>query len=139
LLTSSYSREVESHLRRGRAIADLQRTLLGEAIDEAPVLVFVADDEGRYVAVNRHACEVLGYSRRQLLGMTVSEVAVAPDAPELYASMLSQGHLEGRTPIRCSDGRLLTLRYSAKAVKVGGLDYWISIGATEPPTAQTNT
>jgi PAS domain S-box-containing protein len=66
-----------------------------EAIDEAPVLIFVADDEGHYVAVNRHACEVLRYSRRHLLGMTVPEVAVAPEAPELYASMLSQGHLKG--------------------------------------------
>jgi PAS domain S-box-containing protein len=133
------SREVESHLLRGRALVDVQRTLLGEAIDEAPVLVFVADEEGHYVAVNRHACEVLGYSRRQLLGMSVPEVAVAPEAPELYASMLSQGHLEGATPIRCSDGRLLTLRYSAKAVKIGGLDYWISVGVTEPPTAQRTT
>jgi PAS domain S-box-containing protein len=137
MLTPSYSREVDGHLLRGRALADVQRTLLGEAIDEAPVLVFVADDEGHYVAVNRHACEVLGYSRRHLLGMTVTEVAVAPEAPELYASMLSQGHLKGTTPVRCSDGRLLTFRYSAKAVRMGGLDYWISVGVTEPPTAQT--
>ena len=99
----------------------------------------MADDEGHYVAVNRHACEGLGYSRRHLLGMTVPEVAVAPEAPELYASMLSQGHLKGTTPVRCSDGRLLTLRYSAKAVKIAGIDYWIFVGVTEPPTAQPTT
>ena len=52
------------------------------------MLVFVADDEGRYVAVNRHACETLGYSRRHLLGMRVTEAAVAPEAPELDETML---------------------------------------------------
>jgi PAS domain S-box-containing protein len=92
----------------------------------------VADEEGRYVAVNRHACETLGYSRPDLLGMTVPEVAVAPEAPELYASMVEEGGLEGTTPIRGSDGRILTLRYCAKTVKIGGIDYWISVGVTDP-------
>jgi PAS domain S-box-containing protein len=126
------SQEIDGKLRRGRADLDLQRTLLGEAIDEAPVLVFVADDEGRYVAVNRRACETLGYSRRDLLGMTVTEVAVAPEAPKLYETMLREGRLEGTTPVRCSDGRLLTLRYWAKAVKIGGVDFWTSVGVVEP-------
>jgi PAS domain S-box-containing protein len=126
----------DGKLRRGRADLDLQRTLLGEAIDEAPVLVFVADDEGRYVAVNRHACETLGYSRRHLLAMRVTEVAVAPEAPELYETMLREGRLEGTTPVRCSDGRLLTLRYWAKAVKVGGVDFWTSVGVIEPTTGE---
>jgi PAS domain S-box-containing protein len=129
------SHETEGHLQRGRAVVDLQRTLLGEAIDEAPVLVFVADEDGRYVAVNRQACETLGYSRRHLLAMSVTDVAVAPDAPALYATMLEQGHLEGTTPIRCSDGRMLTLRFWAKGVKVGGIDYWISVGVTDPQPA----
>jgi|tagenome__1003787_1003787.scaffolds.fasta_scaffold20949224_3 PAS domain S-box-containing protein len=135
MLALAYSHETEGHLRRGRADLELQRTLLGEAIDEAPVLVFVADEEGRYVAVNRRACETLGYSRPDLLGMTVAEVAVAPEAPELYASMIEEGRLEGTTPIRCSDGRILTLRYWAKTVKIGGIDFWISVGVTDPAIA----
>jgi PAS domain S-box-containing protein len=131
------SHETEAHLRQGRASLELQRTLLGEAIDEAPVLVFVADEEGRYLAVNRHACETLGYTRRDLLGMTVPEVAVAPEAPELFASMLERGNLEGTTPIRCSDGRILTLHYWAKGVKIGGLDFWVSVGVTDPAAPLT--
>ena len=136
MLELANSQHIEGKLRRGRADLDLQRTLLGEAIDEAPVLVFVADDEGRYVAVNRQACETLGYSRRDLLGMTVPEVAVAPEAPELYETMLREGRLEGTTPIRRSDGRLLTFRYWAKAVKVGGVDFWTSVGVVEPTAPQ---
>jgi PAS domain S-box-containing protein len=136
MLPLAYTHDSDGELRRGRADMELQRTLLGEAIDEAPVLVFVADEEGRYLAVNRQACEVLGYSRRQLLGMTVSEVAVAPEAPELYESMLREGQLEGTTPVRCSDGRLLILRYWAKAVRLGGVDFWLSVGVIEAETAE---
>jgi PAS domain S-box-containing protein len=129
----AHGHDTEGELRSGRADVELQRTLLGEAIDEAPVLVFVADEDGRYVAVNRHACEILGYSRRQLLGMTVSEVAVAPEAADLHAAMLEQGRLEATTPVRCSDGRLLPLRFWAKAVRVGGVEFWLSVGVIEPP------
>lgn len=134
MLQLANSKDIEGKLRHGRSDLDLQRTLLGEAIDEAPVLVFVADDEGHYIAVNRQACETLGYSRRDLLGMTVPEVAVAPEAPELYETMLREGRLEGTTPIRCNDGRLLTFRYWAKVVKVGGVDLWTSVGVVEPTT-----
>lgn len=89
------------------------------------------------MAVNRQACDVLGYSRRHLLGMTVTEVAVDPEAPALYAAMLEQGHLDGATSIRRSDGRLLTLCFWAKAVSIGGIDYWASVGVIQPPNPST--
>jgi PAS domain-containing protein len=45
------------------AEALIQTALLGEAIESGPALVFVADEEMRYIAVNRYACESLGYAR----------------------------------------------------------------------------
>jgi PAS domain S-box-containing protein len=92
--------------------------------------VFVADDEGRYVAVNRHAGETLGYTRRDLLGMTVPEVAVAPQGARAIRINARKRPSRSTTPIRCSDGRILTLRFWAKAVEIGGLDFWISVGVT---------
>jgi PAS domain-containing protein len=38
----------------GRGEPLLQMTLLGEAVEHAPVGIFVFDDEGRYVAANAH-------------------------------------------------------------------------------------
>ena len=32
-----------------------------------PMAIFVADDDGRYIAVNAYACELLGYTRDELL------------------------------------------------------------------------
>lgn len=114
-----------------RADDDLQRTLLGDAIDEAPVLMFVADEEARYIAVNSYACTVLGYSRKELLSMTVPEVAVDPEAPALYEAMVEEGGATGLTPIRCKDGRILSLRYRASPVTIASLQFWASIGVIE--------
>jgi PAS domain S-box-containing protein len=114
-------------------VSDLvQHVLLGEAIDEGPSLVFVADDEGRYVAVNKRACEALGYTRAEILGKRVTEVAVADDAPGLYEAMLRDGSASGVTQIRCKDGRLLSLRYRAAQVIVARVPFWVSIGAIDP-------
>ena len=54
------------------AEALIQTALLGEAIESGPALVFVADEEMRYIAVNQYACEALGYTRDELLGMHVA-------------------------------------------------------------------
>ena len=39
----------------------VQKSLIGEALDYGPVAVFVADDDGKYLAVSAYACEMLGY------------------------------------------------------------------------------
>ena len=114
-------------------VADLvQHVLLGEAVDEGPSLVFVADDEGRYVAVNKRACEALGYTRAEILGKRVTEVAVSDDAPGLYEAMLEDGSASGVTEIKCKDGRQLPLRYHAAQVKVARVPFWVSIGVIDP-------
>jgi PAS domain S-box-containing protein len=110
----------------------VQQFLLGQAVDAGPVLIFVADEQGRYAAVNRRACEALGYTRAELLGMRVTDVAVSPEAPELYEAMLRRQHDTGVTPIRCKDGRLLPLRYHAAQVTVAQMAFWVSIGVIEP-------
>lgn len=114
-----------------RADLALQRTLLGDAIDGAAVLMFVADEDARYMAVNGYACQVLGYSREELLSMTVPEIAVDPKGPALYTAMLEQGGATGVTPICCKDGRQLSFRYWASPVTIANLQFWASIGVIE--------
>ena len=116
----------------GRAEASVQQFLLGQAVDEGPALIFVADDQGRYAAVNGRVCETLGYTRAELLDMHVTDVAVAPDASELYEAMVQQRRASGVTPIRCKDGRVLRFRYEASQVRVARMDFWVSIGVIEP-------
>jgi PAS domain S-box-containing protein len=109
----------------------LQASLIGEALDDGPALVFVADQDMRYVAVNSYACEVLGYTREELLGLRVSDIAVAPEASDVYAHMLRRASDAGVTSIRRKDGELLELRYSAKETKAAAMTWWVSIGFIE--------
>lgn len=53
----------------------VQITLLGEAIEFLPVAVFVFDEVGRYVAVNEHASRITGYTRKELLGKRLGQLA----------------------------------------------------------------
>jgi|SRR5215210_3729442 len=110
------------------ALSPVQQFLMSEAVDEGPSLIFVADEEMQYVAVNLTACRVLGYTREELLGLAVTDVAIAPEAPTLYHDMLRTGSQRGVTPILTNDGRLLPFTYNACEVRVSGLPYWVSIG-----------
>ena len=108
--------------------AGVQQSLLAQVVDTAPALVFVADEEMRYVAVNQTACDVLGYTRDELLRLRVTDVAVADEAPELYTEMLQRRGQTGATSIRAKDGRLLRLDYRARQTKVAGMAYFVSVG-----------
>ena len=108
-----------------------QAGLLGEAIDEAPVLVFVADGNRRYAAVNDYACRLLGYSREELLELTVDQIARYDEAPGEYAEMVADGVREGVSMLTRKDGMTFPFRYRASAVTVGGTELYVSIGWPE--------
>jgi PAS domain S-box-containing protein len=109
----------------------VQQLLLAEALDTAPLLVFVADEQMRYVAVNQTACDVLGYTRSELLRLRVTDVAAAPEAGGLYDAMLRTRRQEGSTPIRARDGRLIPFFYNARSATVAGMHYFVSVGFVE--------
>jgi PAS domain S-box-containing protein len=110
----------------GAALAHplVQGTLLYEIWDRAPALVFVTDDELRYIAVNATACEALGYTREELLGLRVTDIATA----EVYGHVMQNGEQTGVTLLCAKDGSLLPFRYAAKEGTIAGLPYCVSVG-----------
>ena len=50
------------------------RVDLRSVLDHAAVMVLVHDEAGRFVDVNEHACRVLGYTREELLPLSVFDV-----------------------------------------------------------------
>lgn len=106
----------------------IQTALLGEAIDQGPALVFIADDDMRYIAVNRFACESLGYTREELLGMSVSDVAREPEASDEYEEMQTHGSRRGRALLTRKDGTTATLEYEAMQTRVANLGLYVSVG-----------
>lgn len=51
------------------------RYLLEHAVDA----FFIVDQQGRFIDINQRACESLRYTRRELLGLSVSDIVVMPD------------------------------------------------------------
>ena len=58
---------------KARAHTLFQQTLLGDAAEHAEIGIMVWNEERRYVAVNRFACQMLGVTREELLGSQVGD------------------------------------------------------------------
>jgi PAS domain S-box-containing protein len=110
------------------AEALVQTGLLGEAIDGAPAAVFVADEHGQYVAVNRFACELLGYTRAELLRLSVRDVVDDPDVEAHYKAFLRAREEKGVAALRRKDGSTFPFRYRAGETTMTGLTYYVSVG-----------
>jgi PAS domain S-box-containing protein len=107
----------------------IQASLLGEAIEHGPVVVFVADEHGRYVAVNKAACTLLGYSREELLALRVTDVARYSEVGAEWSELLRTGAQVGTSQLTRKDGSLVAFSYAAGATRVAGMPLYISVGA----------
>lgn len=80
--------------------------------------IMVADGDQGYVAVTAGVTRVLGYAPEDLVGRRIGDIA-APEmregTPELWDAFLVDGRQDGRFPLRASDGRVVWLRYQARA------------------------
>lgn len=87
----------EAGVRRGRERAEraLSRSedRFKRLVEQAADAIFVHDLEGDFVDVNRQACESLGYSREELLGMSVADVETdyAPGSLRRLWEQISSG------------------------------------------------
>ena len=106
----------------------IQMALLGEAVDVGPALVFVAAEDMKYIAVNRRACEVLGYTREELLGLRVTEVAREEESGSEYDEMLARGYRHGTAMLTRKDGSTCAFVYQAAETVAAGLKLFVSIG-----------
>lgn len=50
--------------------------------ERAPIGIFEVNENGEYVDVNQFGCEMVGYSRDELLGMSVADLVPDEDDPE---------------------------------------------------------
>jgi PAS domain S-box-containing protein len=110
-------------------LAILHQALIGEAVDHSPLLSFVADEDMRYVAVSKRACDILGYTREELLKLRVTDVASESTAQSDYADLVARGFRAGTATLRTKDGESLEFTYFASEAKIAGLPFYISFGA----------
>ena len=106
----------------------VQSVLLGEAVEHAPVAILVADDEMRYVAANATACELLGYTREELLQLRVTGPGAVPrgrgrvrgDDRRRRADRAYHRRAQGRH-------RPQTSATAPRETKIAGLAYYVAV------------
>ncbi len=113
----------------------VQETLLGKALEHAPVGAIVLDEQGRYLAANRLACELSGYSREELLDGGARALAFDPESlPNTMARMASGDLQGGSAEMKRKDGSGITCEYRVGATRSGGLPFYVIVFWETAPT-----
>jgi two-component system, cell cycle sensor histidine kinase and response regulator CckA len=96
--------------------------------------MLLADDEARYVDVNPAACALLGYTREELLRLSVWDVT-PPAALEAsraqWTTFLAGGQLAGEYAMLRKDGSLVPVEFNAVANVAPGLHLTVTRDASE--------
>ncbi len=95
------------------------RTLFENAGDA----IFIHNLTGRFLEVNRVACEFLGYSREELLRMTPADVT-APELvakiPVLNAQLRHEDHVFFELVLQRRDGTMLPMELNSRMIEYAG-------------------
>ncbi|MEK7672010.1 MAG: PAS domain S-box protein, partial [Bacteroidota bacterium] len=107
--------------------------------DNALEAILLVDDEARYVDANPAACALLGYSREELLRMTVWDITPLPNyelGHKLWSEFIATGDQTGEYRLRRKDGTSIDAEYRAVSSIRPGLHLSILHDITERQRAQ---
>jgi PAS domain S-box-containing protein len=109
----------------GRDVPDLVLgTLLADAVDSARLGLFVYDEHGKYIAVNRCGAELLGYDRDELMRRDVGDFTPAG----MDRSVLQRPERrEGVRRIRRKDGSETTVAFLVVPTDVSLLQFHLAV------------
>ncbi len=96
-------------LRESRTQEELRRSekKYRKYVENAPEGIFIADAEGRYIDANAAACRMTGYSRDELMNMSMSELAspmASLESLEAFADLKKGDGIDIETILRKKDG-----------------------------------
>ena len=112
-----------------RKAAEEKLRLTQFALDQAVDAIYWMTPVGRFVYVNQAASNMLGYSRDELLKMSVADIDPAlPDGvpPEMAKATKDAGSGRVETSHRCKDGRLLPVEIMVGYFEFGNQEYHCS-------------
>lgn len=102
----------------------LHQTLIGEAGECAQAAVSVYDDDGRFVALNKKAEELLGRPRDELIDRDVASFT----AGGIDRTVLLRPEIrEGVRLVERPDGTTVPVAFVVAPTRVAGLDFFVAI------------
>lgn len=134
----SLARDVTGERHTAGQLADSQRRF-GAVFENSLDAMLLMDDAGRYVDANPAACQLLGYTRDEIVGLHVSDVTRGVDRggiPELMRQFLAAGTLHGEYTLRCKDGATREVEYRSVANILPGLHLGVHRDITERRRAE---
>jgi PAS domain S-box-containing protein len=87
---------------------------------------FISDQNLRFVAVNKAACDLTGYSREQLLKMRIPDLHDHPDlntSTRFYQRILDGEEIRTEAAILRNDGTKAEAEFSNRCVSIAGMTY----------------
>jgi two-component system cell cycle sensor histidine kinase/response regulator CckA len=94
-------------------------------VDHSQDIVLWVTPEGRFLYVNDACCRRLGYSREELLGMTVSDVGLATPQPwsSHFQKVREQGYFTFESSHKTKDGEVFPVEVSVNYLNYEGQEY----------------
>jgi len=116
--------------RTARKHAEQEVALLSFALDNVREAALLIDDAARFHYVNNEGCRVLGYTRAELLGMSVPDID--PEFPagrwsDHWRDLKAQRSLNFESRHRTGDGRIFPVEISANYFEYGGRAYNLAL------------
>jgi PAS domain S-box-containing protein len=102
------------------------RTLFNYAGDS----IFIADLDGRFIEVNEEACARLGYTREEILKMSVSDVErgiSSTDLEERLQKLHGVGHIVFESEYSPQEGSLIPMEVNSRLFEFNGVEAVLSI------------
>ncbi|MEA2033895.1 MAG: PAS domain S-box protein, partial [Euryarchaeota archaeon] len=127
----SGSGEVESVIVISRDVTDRKKAerrlkFAQFTIDNAADAIYWADDNGRFILVNDIACSLYGYSREELLKMSLTDLS--PDFPperykKFWDKIKEEGAMVFEAEVTQKDGAVISVEVSVVHLSFKGHEY----------------
>ena len=107
--------------------------LFFESTNDAVFIVALPDDAepGPYVEVNKAACDLLGYTREEILALKPRDIHAAPVEPEVWQAMkrdlVEEGLARFERRLLSADGRQVPVEFNCRVFWMEGARYCLAI------------
>ncbi len=122
----AFVRDISWRKETDRALieSDKRSRLFLQSANDAILIHEISEKgQGRFIEVNDQACQMLGYSREELLNMSIPDIDVPEQnshIPEILKKLLSTGKVVFQTWFMTKDGRRIPIEDSNRLINLDG-------------------